>query len=159
MRRTILVGCLLLTATAEAAEQRLDIRDCPLDTVVFVDPWAGGMFSVARVGTEYRWLCDEGKVMPDPSCVGPYGNLVLEGTYRKYQNEPTEPMTATYTIENAVPCCGWSVEEGAANDSRSGFTWLGPTGMPKLRDMQWLSIEAPDGTFMNPLYAAACTLR
>ena len=48
-----------------AQAQTIDIRDCPLDTVVFVDPWAGGSFQVKRVGTKYNWLCEEGFAPPD----------------------------------------------------------------------------------------------
>ena len=69
----------LACSTGAAGAGVIDIRDCPLDTLVFVDPWAGGSFTVKRVGTNYSWLCQEGFQPPDAMCQGPYGDLVLEG--------------------------------------------------------------------------------
>ncbi len=46
--------------TAASAGEMLDMRKCPLDTVVFLDPWAGETFAVKRVGTNYVYRCEGG---------------------------------------------------------------------------------------------------
>jgi len=160
MRRVLfsLPAIALATGVPAAA---IDIRDCRLDTVVFVDPWAGGEFAVTRGGTDYIWQCPEGVQPPDVNCMGPYGDLVLEGMYRQYPSSKAELMSAIWSVIKGVPCCGWSVEEGEASTSgRENFKWLPPAEAPALREMQWLSIESSEGlAFQNPVYAAACDER
>lgn len=159
--RSILAITALLAA-APAAATAIDIRDCPLDTVVFVDPWAGGSFSVARVGTKYFYICPEG-VDPatDPGCTNPYGDLILEGTWRDRPDGEPVPRSAVWTVIKAAPCCDWNVEDGASvHVGTEGFVWLTPDRMPRLRDMPFLSIESEYGNdFGNPLHAASCTVR
>lgn len=154
---TFFAGVLATNASAAT----IDIRSCPLDTVVFVDPWAGGEFAVKRVGTDYLWQCPDGVEPPDVNCMGPYGDLVLEGEYRKYSGSQPETMSAIWSVIKGVPCCGWSVVKGTATPNGHGnFRWLTPAETPKLREMQWLSIE-PENTlgFGNPIFAAACERR
>lgn len=161
MRRALtVVACLGIATTAPAATV-IDIRDCPLDTVVFVDPWAGGEFAVRRVGTDYLWQCPDGAEPPDVNCMGPYGDLVLEGMYRQYESSEPELMSAVWSVIKGVPCCGWSVQPGEVSAvGNDNFKWLTPADVPKLRDMQWLSIESNEGmAFGNPVYAASCTAR
>lgn len=150
----------MLGATAAHA-QTIDIRDCPLDTVVFVDPWAGGSFVVQKVGTDYSWLCEDGFEPPDAMCSGPFGYLVLEGQYRRDERAEPEQMTAVYTVIKGVPCCDWNVEPGRSSvTGNEDFKWLGASEAPLLREMPFLSIETQYGTdFGNPYYAASCTTR
>jgi hypothetical protein len=155
-----------LVATAvitgySAHAQTIDLRDCPLDTVVFTDPWAGGSFTVKRVGTNYNWLCADGFQPPDEMCQGPYGDLVLDGEYRSDANAAPEQKMAIYTIIKGVPCCDWSVESGNSPVIKNeDFKWLEAAKTPLLREMPFLSIESEHAEdFGNPYFAAACTLR
>ena len=138
----------------------IDIRDCPLDTLVFVDPWAGGSFTVKRVGTNYSWLCQEGFQPPDAMCQGPYGDLVLEDEYRSIANADPEPKTAVYSIIKGVPCCDWNVANGGSAAVGENLTWLEQGKAPLLKELPFLSIESQYGEgFGNPFFAASCTLR
>jgi hypothetical protein len=157
----LLVGVLAATSASAAS---LDIRDCPLDTLVFVDPWANSTFEVDRVGRSETWSCPDGVKPPDMTCRGPFGDTVLQGTYAEYGGAEQVPMTAVYSVIAAVPCCGWNVAEGRTGDQVENFRWLDATEMPVLRSVPWLSIDSDPMTehgsdFGNPLYAAACTLR
>jgi hypothetical protein len=155
-------AAVLAVIASPAASATIDIRDCPLDTLVFVDPWVGeSTFTVARVGANREWQCKEGVTPPDDSCRGPYGDLVLEGTYRQYESSEPQTMSAVWSVIDGVPCCDWNVEEGTASAAAaSGFTWFGKDDAPRLKDMPWLSIDSNDyEDFGNPLFAATCELR
>jgi len=67
---------------ASQAGQVINMRQCPLDALTFVDPVAGAEFTVTRVGTNSHYLCDSGPtdIPPaDEQCSGPFGDLVLQG--------------------------------------------------------------------------------
>jgi len=149
----------VLALGGSASSATIDIRDCPLDTLVFVDPWvAGSYFAVSRVGANQSWLCEEGVQPPDESCRGPYGDLVLEGSYRQYESSQPETMSAVWSVIDGVPCCDWNVEKGTV-DGADGFKWFGKEDAPLLEDMPWLTIESDHGEdFGNPLVAATCEL-
>lgn len=117
-RRIAAVVLAAFGCAATATAQPIDIRDCPLDTVVFIDPWAGGSFVVRKVGADHSWLCEEGFEPPDAMCSGPFGHLVLEGEHRRYEWSEPERMTATYTVIKGVPCCDWGGREGAISGDR-----------------------------------------
>jgi len=152
---------MLFASVSQAAETMIDIRDCPLDTTVFVDPWAGKTFQVKRVGTDYTYLCADETKPPDDSCRGPFGELVLEGELSEYEGQPSETMYATWTVIAGVPCCDWYVHKPEEMKFGGGFQWLEPKDVPLLRGQGWLSIDAVNygSDFGNPLYAASCTLR
>lgn len=148
----------ILATSSPAASVPIDIRDCPLDTLVFVDPSAGGSFAVQKVGTDYTWLCEDGFSPPDPLCSGPFGFLVLEGQHRSTPEAPPELKTAIYSVIRAAPCCDWGVEDGrSAVTGNEGFTWLAAGEAPFLRDMSFMSIESEHATdFGSPYYASMC---
>lgn len=148
-------------AGQSAGAQAIDIRDCPLDTTVFVDQWTGGSFAVKRVGTNYNWMCQEGYLPPDEMCQGPFGDLVLEGEHRSDANTAPEQKTAIYTIIKGVPCCDWNVQAGGSPViGNENFKWLEAGKAPLLRDLPFLSIESEYGEdFGNPYFAVACALR
>ncbi|MGE0502231.1 MAG: hypothetical protein AB7I79_14385 [Rhizobiaceae bacterium] len=152
-----------LAGVCQSAAATIDIRDCPLDTTVFVDPWAGASFTVERVGTLYNWLCPDGFEPPDAMCSGPYGDLVLEGSYRESNDGEPKAMTAIWSVIKGVPCCGWNVEDGrSAVTGNADFRWLAPADVPTLREMPFLSIEAlsyQGSDFGNPVNAASCRTR
>jgi hypothetical protein len=142
------------------AAAQFDIRDCPLDKVTFVDPWTGSTFAVKQVGANQEWLCPDRENPPSALCSGPFGDLVLEGEYRHTTLSDPVMMSAVWTVVKAVPCCGWSVEEGRSKASGAErFRWMAGADVPTLRDMKFLSIEAGDfgDGFGNPLFAAACS--
>lgn len=143
-----------------AQAKTIDIRDCSLEGLTFVDPWAGGSFTVRKVGTAYAYNCPEGVVVPNDECRGPYGDLVLEGDYRENSNDGPVTKSAIWSVIPAVPCCGWNVLQGAYLPSEKGFAWLTGSAVPKLADMSFLSIESESGEdFGNPLMAASCEIR
>lgn len=152
---------LLMASIGHAEERSIDIRDCPLDTIVFADPWAGQTFKVTRVGTAYSYMCADGFQPPSEMCRGPLGDLVLEGELSDSAEAKSETMFATYTVIAGVPCCDWSVSKPEEMKFADGFKWLEPKDVPLLREQPWLSIEAVNygSDFGNPLYAASCTLR
>lgn len=151
---------LLMASMADAAGQRIDLRDCPLDTVVFVDPWAGGTFKVKRVGTDYSYLCEDETKPPDDTCRGPYGDLVLEGEYSDSEDAPGQTLYARYNVIPAVPCCDWNVHKPEEMQFGVGFKWLAGKDVPLLKQQPWLSIDSVNfgSDFGNPLYAVSCTL-
>ncbi len=160
IRATLLMLPAVAMATAVSAAT-IDIRDCPIDTLVFVDPWANGEFAVRRVGTDQTWQCPDGVQPPDVNCMGPYGELVLEGMYRQYRDSKPELTSAIWTVVKGVPCCGWSVQEGEVSAiGRDNFKWLAPGEAPTLRDMPWLSIDSDEMlAFNNPVFATFCTTK
>ncbi len=154
-----LAAAALLASLSSVSAATLDIRDCPLDTLVFVDPWADSVFEVTRVGRSERWQCPDGVRPPHHSCRGPYGDTVLQGMFAEYGSTTKVPMTATYSVVPGVPCCDWTVAEGATGGAGANFRWFAAGEAPLLRSQPWLSIDSDDGEdFGNPLFAAACTL-
>lgn len=154
----------IVCATQAVAAGTIDIRDCPLDTLVFVDPWANSAFEVGRVGMSEQWWCPDGIEPPDISCRGPFGDTVLQGVFTEYGGTEKRPMTAIYSVIAGVPCCGWSVTKGNTGESGENFRWLEGADVPLLRDQPWLSIDSDaisdsGSDFGNPLFAAACTVR
>lgn len=156
-----IAAAMLMFSAAYAGGEAIDLRDCPLDTTVFVDPWAGQTFRVKRVGTDYSYMCPDGLEPPDEMCRGPFGDLVLEGERSDSEDSPGETMYAVYTIIAGVPCCDWYVHKPDEMKFGSGFKWLEAKDVPLLRDQPWLSIDAVNygSDFGNPLFAVSCTLR
>lgn len=127
--------------------------------MVFADPWAGGSFAVSRVGESYEYFCEEGAEPPSELCQGPYGDLVLDGTYTEEGADPIHRF-AIFTVSKAAPCCDWNVTDPADTDLGENFKWLDPAEVPRLGEQGFLSIDSQYGEdFGNPLIAVACTLR
>jgi hypothetical protein len=124
---------LALTLAGPASAGIIDMRDCRLDTVTFIDPVAGGAFTVRRVGRNSS--CTRKAV-----CDGRLGDLVLAGRL----SEPGEAPLIVYAIwhtEPAAPCCGWRVlaeKEGRKLAARAGFHWLDRA--PRLGETGFASI-------------------
>ncbi len=153
----------------------LDIRKCPLDTTIFIDPWAGGSFTVQRVGTNYHYLCGQPRKVssipaPGEECLGPYGNLVLLGSLSDSHGEEAKSVVAIYETIKGAPCCGWLVhkrESPAVEQLFKKVKWLEPNDVPKLGKLPFGSIKrheyAPDESFTNifgnPKIAMKCFLR
>jgi hypothetical protein len=156
--------CLLSGLLAHHAEgsEVIDIRECPLDTLTFVDPWAGGTFAVRQVGTAYKYICDGGIVdepREEETCSGPYGDLVLYGDLVEGSGSEAEPILAIWYVLKALPCCGWAIKR-ANPETMEGIKWLLPDEVPLLGEQGWLSIH-PDDTdriLGNPKFAAKCTV-
>jgi hypothetical protein len=158
----LLAICGVFSIASSSVAGQVDIRECPLDTTVFVDPWAGGKFVVSRVGTDHHYLCDEGVEWPHDSCRGPFGDLVLEGElFGDEEGAIGERMYATYSVIAGAPCCDWYVTSPAEMKFSATFSWLEPGDVPLLRSQPFLAIESVNfgSDFGNPLYAASCTLR
>jgi hypothetical protein len=158
----LLAICGVLSAISSSVAGQIDIRECPLDTLVFIDPWAGGKFVVSRVGTDHEYLCAEGAEWPHDSCRGPFGDLVLEGElFGDEEGAVGEKMYATYSVIAGSPCCDWYVNPPAEMKFSGTFAWLEPSDVPLLGSQPFLSIESVNfgSDFGNPLYAASCTLR
>lgn len=168
------IAASFLAATPQALSQgrTIDLRGCPLNTVTFIDPGAGGEFKVERVGTDYIYLCSSGpreQPVQGEECMGPYCELVLKGMNRKYGGDDAHPLFAVWTVSKAAPCCGWYVTYG--DDIRvlgelKNFRWLGEEEIPKLRDLPFASIDSDelisnddfDAIFGNPKVAMMCEL-
>jgi hypothetical protein len=171
MRKSIISAVLvlpLISASAGAGEV-IDVRDCPLDTVTFIDPWAEGEFAVTRVGTSYEYSCESGyaeQPIAGEECRGPFGDLVLEGRLREYEGSPAQMAFAIWTVIEGSPCCGWSVMDEASGQSltqQQNFTWLDDDSIPILRDLRFADISFRDyaegqSLFGNPKVAMKCEL-
>ena len=174
MRQAILVLCLsIFSAGLSAASDRgrsIDMRKCPLDTITFVDPWAGSTFEVTKVGADYTYDCPSG-MKPSPPATeerkGPFGDLILEGTYTEDAGKQT--MFAIYKSIEGSPCCGWSSLNGKEDSILSGrknFKWFSQKDMPRLGEFQFASIDPDQATpdadakqlINNPLIAMKCRL-
>lgn len=136
-----LAPALIFGLVGPASAAIIDMGDCRLDTVTFVDPAAGGSFVVERVGRNVRYLCAAGPA-DGAACAGPFGDLVLYGTAREPGQSPRKAF-AVWHSEKAAPCCGWRVlEEGAAGSllTAPGFRWLDGAAAPRLGDVGFASI-------------------
>jgi hypothetical protein len=165
----VLLTLAVLVEVSEAG-QILDMRNCPLNTLTFVDPWADGEFQVTRVGRNYQYLCAGGLTSSPPSgerCLGPYGDLIFEGELRNSGGSAPETVFAVFHTYKAVPCCGWSVLDkasGLAATRREGFQWLEEEQMPTLRTVGFAGIGFDEyynegrSIFGNPKYATRCEL-
>lgn len=156
---SILVGLLALVASTQGAVAiSVDIRDCPLETTMFVD-WLGDTtFAARRVGTAYSYLCPNGLKAPDPGCDGPYGELVVEGELSTGGNPP-EIVHAVWSVYKSVPCCRWSLSRPAESDPEAweGFSWLSPGAGPTLRDQAFYTIGSEEEpVFERQMFAVAC---
>ncbi|WP_157971164.1 hypothetical protein [Pseudogemmobacter bohemicus] len=135
-----------------------DMRDCPLDRVIFVDAWSKTRFAPERIGLDVYYACGPQEALQDDSpgvrsdCYGPYGNIILQGSYP--ENGDEGHFTAVYSLlKGTSPCCGWSVYPTAeAGEIEAATTWLNPGEAPKLGDWPfggitnaWGSSEALDG--------------
>jgi hypothetical protein len=157
--RTIVVAASFLAISHSFAAE-VDLRKCPLDTVVFVDPWAGGTFTVSRVGTDREYVCEDGATPPSDLCRGPVGDLVLEGVLGGDVEGAGESRYAMYTVVLGAPCCDWNITIPAETVFSPNLKWLAPEEVPLLGEQAFLSIDSEYGEdFGNPFMAAACTLR
>jgi hypothetical protein len=154
----LVFSTMLLMGSSAAAE--IDLRQCPLDTVVFTDPWGGDTFAVNRVGSDLSYVCEDGAEPPSDLCMGPVGDLVLDGILTGDTGEEGVPKYAIYTVIRGAPCCDWNVTDPADTVLGENFKWLEPAAVPLLGDQPFLSIESEYGEdFGNPMMAVACTLR
>ncbi len=92
-----------------------DIRDCRLDSLTFFNTdessYIGERFKVERVGeTQVFWCVDNEGISTKTTnpteienCQGPFGDLLLEGTF---DGTPSE-MTVIWSVIAGVPCCAW----------------------------------------------------
>jgi hypothetical protein len=169
-----IIAASFLAAIPQALSQgrTIDLRGCPLDTVTFIDPWAGGEFRVEAVGTNYVYLCGP-ELREEPSaredCIGPYGELVLKGSLTKYEGEAPRPLFAVWTVSKSLPCCGWYVsgrDEARFLASLTNFRWLAEDEVPKLGELPFASIDSQSpvsnddfaAIFGNPKMAMMCEL-
>jgi hypothetical protein len=177
LRNATFIFTLVVLPAANAGERTqartVDIRECPLDTITFVDPWAGGTFEVRKVGADYHYACSSGiKLSPSATedCKGPLGDLIVEGEYRPYGDD-TERQTvfAIYTTINGSPCCGWSSVSGTEASVLSGrknFKWFSAKNMPTLGHERFASIDPGESApladakhvISNPLIALKCSV-
>ena len=92
-----------------------DIRDCRLDSLTFLNSdqssYVGEQFKVERVGETWSYWCDDNDgisvktdtLIENAYCQGPFGSLLLEGTFDGTPNE----MTVIWSVASALPCCEW----------------------------------------------------
>lgn len=162
-RATAVLTLLLFSIASMASGRDIDIRDCPLDTVTFVDPWAGGTFTVSEVGTRHEYLCNgtyTKEARADETCRGPFGDLILVGDLRAYEDSEPIPAAAIWSVVRAAPCCGWRIEAADGLNSE-GVKWLGQREVPTLRELPFASVEGSSADtvdFGNEKHATACTL-
>tara|TARA_R110002167_G_scaffold82073_10_gene224187 strand:- start:317 stop:895 length:579 start_codon:yes stop_codon:yes gene_type:complete len=164
--RPVAVALILATFSwsSAALERTIDIRDCPLDTTTFVDPWSKGTFSVSRVGTRYEYNCNGVSTKEEirgEICHGPFGDLILVGELKKYGDSGTETAAAVWSVIWGSPCCHWHNEQISAI-SFEGVTWLSRDETPTIGELPFASIESSEDDtieFGNEKLAATCKLR
>ncbi len=141
-------------ALGPAGAATIDLRECPLDRVTFIDPWAGGSFTVDRVGIDHVYRCGDDYVdepVEGMACAQ-YGRTALEGDLLP-RGDDTEPsrVLAVWYVEAANPCCGWSLAWPTASETAQ-YRWLEGDDVPLLGDMPFASIDPPSSeplTFEN----------
>jgi hypothetical protein len=122
-----------------------DMQSCPMDKLTFVDPWTRTEFPVARVGTDFYYACgDDNEISHDDAdatnCRGPYGDIMLEGSVLKGEQE--KRLVAVYSIHlNTAPCCGWAVYDAGRPDLEKRVAWLEKGNSPSLREWPFASIH------------------
>jgi hypothetical protein len=164
-----LAAFVVLAATAVQAGQVIDMRACPLDRTTFIDPVAGGKFTVGRVGADYRFQCADGMTRwprAGEDCRGPFGDLVLAGVVREPDDPGPRNVFAVWTVKRTAPCCGWSVLDEAAGQAvigRPGFRWLAPDAVPTLgavsfADIRFDTLHQDGIEIFSPKTAMRCEL-
>jgi hypothetical protein len=131
----------------------LDIRDCPLNRLTFVDPWGGDEFEVSQAWSTEQYLCGEEwtGTQEDESCLGPYGDVALEGTLRNRESGVEKPVVAVFSIYKASPCCGWGVympNSDFVDEIMASADKLDDAAL--LRERPFASISNQDEYFGNP---------
>ncbi|MEO6394919.1 MAG: hypothetical protein ABIO40_03315 [Devosia sp.] len=126
----------------------MDLRECPLDRLTFIDPWAGGSFKVERVGGDYSYLCGVSGLVDeavDGERCKQLGSTVLDGTLQEHAAHPatTFHIWVIWEVVDGSPCCNWSVAwpEPARQVSHE---WLTGRDVPLLGDMPFATIERSD---------------
>jgi hypothetical protein len=167
--KALLATIVPLAAGAAQAGQVVDIGACPLDTLTFVDPVAGGIFVVDRVGADRHYLC-AGSMVAEPAggeCSGPFGDLVLEGKVREPDDAAPRTVFAIWSVEPAAPCCGWRVlneTSAPAVTGQPGFHWLDHAAVPTLATTGFAAITFDDlhregSAMFSPKSAMRCELK
>lgn len=161
--RPLLGLCLLAALPSMAASQ--DIRDCPLDRLVFVDHWGGAEFAVSQAAGGLQYLCqnpDGGDLIvsdgPGEGC-RLLGSLHLIGAV----SGVAEPMVATYSVIWGSPCCGWSftrLADAGALDFAPIRTdlmpLLGDAGIYPVMESDAYGAVDPAWPTQNPLIPTMC---
>lgn len=159
---------------AYAKRAKVTLEGCSLDSVTFVEPWAGGEFRVRRVGSNHHYLCGDAfeivSLKGGQDCYGPVGQLVLEGRLKQRSGGNAVTVFAVWNIIKGAPCCWWDGfrepnEVSALREPH--FRWLTGNKVPKLKDLSFASIEAHDTysnkvaqiMFDNSFIAMKCTFR
>lgn len=150
---TIAFAFSLTGLQADAASKReVSLEICPLDTITFVDKWAGSEFSVRRVGKSNFGICEGRKHLLDEKGECPYGELVLQGQLKDDRDSESYTVWAIYRVLKASPCCGWLVyrdPEKVEAFTQPDFVWLEGKDVPRLRDLRFSSIDF-DNYYSNP---------
>jgi len=147
----------------------LDISECPITNLVFVDSWTKSEFIVKKVGISYMYICGNaiGPAAIRADCKGPYGDTLFEGLFKDKTNLSSQPSTAyfVWSVIKGVPCCGWNAFNKATADEivqKKEFKWLSNGSAPKLKDMGFASIQLDNnstnetGVLSNPMNALRC---
>ena len=134
-RPLALLLALLLAPSASA----WDIRDCPLSSLTFVDPWGGARFEVAQAAQSVFYLCDgmrEVVATEQPEgCAGPYGEVLLAGRLTDPVHGKRQ-LIARYTQFPAALCCLWNYQPQAGTVPYTAeAAWYSHGQGPTLR--QW----------------------
>ena len=145
----IILAALAVGSTIPSVGFGADMRDCKLDALTFFDPWVGrGQFTVERVGETLSFWCVDGdgigaktkKPTDAANCRGPFGDLLLEGSFDRSPNE----MTVIWSVIAGVPCCGWEAYPTSQVPARhlSDVEWFPKGTAPALGSLPSVLIEA-----------------
>lgn len=161
--RPLLGLCLLAALPNVAASQ--DIRDCPLDQLLFIDPWGGAEFTVDRVAGGFQRYCydaERGEIVPT-SELGEdcrlLGDLHLIGT----ASNAADQMVATYSVIWGAPCCGWSFASFADVETQDlvllhadEMLSISEAGIYPVMESDGYTPMHPDWPTQNPLIPTIC---
>lgn len=162
----------LLVMATPLASQTIDLRDCPLDRLDFVDTDGVEVFTVAQVGVQQFAICGNPQTVVDLSemeqredCRGPFGHVILDGLL--HDGAPDESATgvmAIWSVLPAEPCCGWSFDMGenvvnvlvgpglpTPNEAFAAIDWLEPGQVPSLGEIDATPvIDRDQGVIAQP---------
>ena len=109
-RSTLLYFITLVIFSQCQSLASFDMRNCPINRVVYLNAWSGDIFEVHEFGYSYSYRCDDGATWSEietKECSARYGIQVLAGTLFTREDATGIAMTIMHEsmIGNA-PCCG-----------------------------------------------------
>lgn len=133
----------------------MNLKDCPLDLVVFESTWGSERFVVDRVGSNRFYACGKRELSLDEFdrlaetgkesvCKGPLGSIFLKGHLQNMPQGVASNRYMIYQVSDGSPCCLWNSpndEDLKYYTEKNNIEWHSETSMPTLEEVKSPVIE------------------